>query len=325
MQGLVTVFGGSGFIGRQVVRALAKRGLRVRVACRRPNLAYGMRLMGDVGQIEIVQANIRVPSSVDRALEGAEGCINLVGVLYESGRQRFQSLHAMGAETVARACAARGIVRLVQMSALGADADSASKYARTKAMGEAAARAAVPSAMVIRPSVVFGPEDDLFNRFAAMASLSPVLPLPGGGHTRFQPVYVGDVAKAIAECLTDASARGRTFELGGPEVMSFRRLLQLVLAETRRSRLLLPLPWPLAGLIGMAGDVQARVLPMAPLLTSDQVELLKSDNVVSPGAPGLAELGIEPVAVEAVIESYLYRYRPGGQFAEAPAAVLPAA
>jgi len=325
MQGLVTVFGGSGFIGRQVVRALAKRGLRVRVACRRPNLAYGMRLMGDVGQIEIVQANIRVPSSVDRALEGAEGCVNLVGVLYESGRQRFQSLHAMGAETVARACAARGIVRLVQMSALGADADSASKYARTKAMGEAAARAAVPSAVVIRPSVVFGPEDELFNRFAAMASLSPALPLPGGGHTRFQPVYVGDVAKAIAECLTDASARGRTFELGGPEVMSFRRLLQLVLAETRRSRLLLPLPWPLAGLIGMAGDIQARVLPIAPLLTSDQVELLKSDNVVSPGAPGLADLGIEPVAVEAVIESYLYRYRPGGQFAEAPAAVLPAA
>jgi uncharacterized protein YbjT (DUF2867 family) len=324
MQGLVTVFGGSGFVGRQVVRALAKRGLRVRVACRRPNLAYGMRLMGDVGQIEIVQANLRVASSVDRALDGAEACINLVGVLYEAGRQRFQSLHAMGAETVAKACAARGITRLVQMSAIGADPESASKYARTKAMGEAAARAAVPTATVIRPSVVFGPEDQLFNRFAALAVLAPALPLPGGGGTRFQPVFVGDVARAIATCVVDPATAGRTYELGGPDVLTYRQLMELVLREIGRRRLLLPLPWPVAGMIGVAGDIQAKVLPIAPILTSDQVELLKQDNVVSPGALGLTELGVEPTAAEAIVATYLYRYRPGGQFAEAPPAVIPA-
>jgi NADH dehydrogenase len=325
MQGLVTVFGGSGFVGRQVVRALAKRGLRVRVACRRPNIAQGMRLMGDVGQIQIVQANLRVPSSVDRALDGAEACINLVGVLYEKGRQRFQTLHAMGAETVAKACAARGITRLVQMSALGADAESPSKYARTKAMGEAAARAAVRSATIIRPSVVFGPDDQLFNRFAAMALISPVLPLPGGGHKTFQPVFVGDVAKAIATCVTDPATAGRTYELGGPEVLTYRQLMELVLREIGRSRLLVPLPWPVAGLIGMAGDLQAKFLPFPPVLTSDQVALLKGDNVVAPGALGLRDLGIEPVAAEAILATYLYRYRPGGQFAEAPPAVLPTA
>lgn len=324
MQGLVTVFGGSGFVGRQVVRALAKRGLRIRVACRRPNVAEEMRLMGDVGQIQIVQANIRVPSSVDRALEGAEACINLVGVLYESGRQRFQTLHAMGAETIAKACAARGIRNLVQMSAIGADPDSESKYARTKALGETAARAAVPSAVVIRPSLVFGPDDHLFNRFAVMAGLTPVLPLPGGGHTRFQPVFVGDVAKAIAACVVDPATHGRTYELGGPEVMTYRQLMELVMRETGRRRLLVPLPWPLASLIGVAGDIQAKILPFPPVLTSDQVELLKGDNVVSPGALGLADLGVEPTAAEAILATYLYRYRPGGQFAEAPPAVLPA-
>lgn len=324
MQGLVTVFGGSGFVGRQVVRALAKRGLRVRVAVRRPNVAQDMRLMGDVGQIQIVQANVRVASSVDRALEGAEACVNLVGVLYEAGRQRFQTLHGMGAETIAKACAARGITSLVQMSAIGSDADSESKYARTKAMGEAAARAAVPSATVIRPSVVFGPDDSLFNRFAVMAGLTPVLPLPGGGHTRFQPVYVGDVARAIATCLVDPATRGRTYELGGPEVLTYRQLMELVMRETGRHRLLVPLPWPLARLIGIAGDIQARLLPFPPVLTSDQVELLKHDNVVAPGALGLTDLGIEPTAAEAILASYLYRYRPGGQFAEAPPAVLPA-
>lgn len=324
MQGLVTVFGGSGFVGRQVVRALAKRGLRVRVACRRPNIAQDMRLMGDVGQIQVVQANLRVLSSVERALEGAHGCVNLVGVLYESGRQRFQTLHSMGAETVAKTCAARGITRLVQMSAIGADADSSSRYARTKAMGEAAAREAVPTTVVIRPSVVFGPDDSLFNRFAVIAGLTPVLPLPGGGHTRFQPVFVGDVARAIATCIVDRATQGQTYELGGPEVMTYRQLMELVMRETGRQRMLVPLPWPLARQIGIVGDIQAKILPIPPVLTSDQVELLKSDNVVAPGALGLADLGIEPTAAGAILATYLYRYRPGGQFAEAPPAILPA-
>ena len=325
MQGLVTVFGGSGFIGRQTVRALAKRGLRIRVACRRPHLAYRMRMMGDVGQVEVVQANLRVPSSVDRALQGAEACVNLVGVLYEQGRQRFQSLHAMGAETVARAAAAQGINRLVQVSAIGADPDSSSKYARTKAMGEAAARQAAPSTTVIRPSVVFGQEDNFFNRFAMLATLAPALPLPGGGETRFQPVHVADVAQAIAACVADPATSGRTYELGGPSVFTFRELMQLTLAEIQRSRLLIPLPWPVASLIGVAGDVlSALPIPIPPVLTSDQVELLKSDNVANPALPGLAELGIVPAAVEAIVPTYLYRYRKGGQFADAPAVVIPA-
>jgi NADH dehydrogenase len=225
---------------------------------------------------------------------------------------------------VAKACAAHGIGRLVQMSAIGADANSDSKYARTKAMGEAAARAAVPTAVVIRPSVVFGPDDALFNRFAVMAGLSPVLPLPGGGCNRFQPVFVGDVAKAIATCVVDPSTQGKTYELGGPEVVTYRQLMELMMRETGRNRLLLPLPWPLARLIGVAGDIQARLTPIPPLLTSDQVTLLQSDNIVSADALGLADLGVEPTAMEAIIATYLYRYRPGGQFAEAPAAVLQA-
>jgi NADH dehydrogenase len=320
MQGLVTVFGGSGFIGRQVVRALVRKGLRVRVACRRPGLAYRLPLMGDVGQIEIAQANIRMPASVERALDGAEACVNLVGVLYEAGRQRFQSLHAQGARNVAEAATKLGVGRLVQVSAIGSDPDSASKYARTKAMGEQAAREAFPKATVIRPSVVFGSEDDFFNKFGQMAALSPVLPLPGGGHTRFQPVFVCDVSAAIAACVTDGATAGKTYELGGPTVFTFRELMELVLAETRRNRLLLPLPWPLAQAIGLIGDVQASVLPIAPPLTTDQVALLKSDNVVSAGAAGLAQLGIAPTAVEAIVPTYLYRYRDGGQFADETAA-----
>ena len=315
MQGLVTVFGGSGFLGMQVTRALAKRGYRVRVACRRTNLAYRSPLMGDVGQIQIVQANVRVPSSVERALEGADACVNLVGVLFEQGRQRFHSLHAQGARSIAEAARARGIGTLIQVSALGADAQSASKYARTKAEGEAAARAAVPSATVVRPSIVFGQDDDFFNRFGALAARLPALPLPGGGHTLFQPVFVGDVAAAIAACLENAATAGKTLELGGPTVYSFKELMQLVLKQTQRERLLVPLPWPLARIIGAVGDVVA-ASPFAPPLTSDQVELLTQDNVCSGALPGLTALGITPTAVEAVVPTYLYRYRKGGQFAE---------
>jgi NADH dehydrogenase len=324
MQGLVTVFGGSGFIGKQVVRALAKRGLRVRVAVRRPNVAYEMPLMGDVGQIELVQANLRNGASVSRALEGASACVNLVGVLFEGGTQTFDALHAEGAETVAKACAEQGVGRLVQMSALGADASSASKYARTKAEGEATARRHLPSAVIVRPSIVFGQEDNFFNRFAAMATMSPVMPLPGGGRTLYQPVYVADVGAAIADCIIDPASAGRTYELGGPEVMSFRSMMELMLRVIQRKRYLAPLPFPIAKAIGFLGDLQARLLPIAPPLTRDQVELLRSDNVCSGDHPGLGDLGIEPAAVEAIIPTYLFRYRPGGQFAEQAPLITPA-
>jgi NADH dehydrogenase len=316
MQGLVTVFGGSGFVGMQVTRALAKRGYRVRVACRRTNLAYRAPLMGEVGQIQVMQANVRMPASVERALEGADAVVNLVGVLYEHGRQRFQSLHAQGARNVAEAARARGIRTFVQVSAIGADAESKSKYARTKAEGEAAVKALIPTAVVVRPSVVFGTDDDFFNRFGALAAHFPALPLPGGGASLFQPVHVGDVAAATAASIGDPSTAGKTFELGGPTIYSFKELMQLVLKETQRDRLLVPLPWPLARLIGTLGDA-ASILPIAPPLTSDQVELLTSDNVASGQLPGLSALGITPTAVEAVVPTYLYRYRKGGQFAEA--------
>jgi len=315
MQGLVTVFGGSGFIGSQVVRALAKRGLRIRVAVRRPGRGYKLRMLGDVGQIEVVQANLRVPATVARALAGAEACANLVGVLYETGRQKFQSVHAMGARNVAEVAAAVGISRMVQVSAIGADPDGASKYARTKAMGEAAVRERVPSAAIVRPSIVFGPGDGFFNMFAQLASLSPALPLIGGGHTRFQPVFVGDVAAAVAACVTDPATEGQTYELGGPAIYSFRQLMELICKETGRSPALLPLPFPLARLMGIGGDLMS-LTPFPPPLTSDQVELLKSDNVVAAGALGLAELGIQPTALESILPTYLYRYRRGGQYAD---------
>jgi uncharacterized protein YbjT (DUF2867 family) len=321
MQGLVTVFGGSGFVGKQVVRALAKRGMRVRVAVRRPNVAYDMRLMGEVGQIEIVQANLRDEPSVQRALVEAEACVNLVGVLFESGRQKFATLHAAGAETVARACAAQGIETLVQMSSLGADASSASLYARTKAEGEASARRLVPTARVVRPSIVFGQEDNFFNRFASMATVSPVIPLPGGGKTRYQPVFVGDLGAAVADCVTNPATAGQTFEIGGPRVYTYRELMEFMLATVQRKRVLAPLPWPVAGLIGMIGDIQAKLPLMAPVLTRDQVEQLKIDNVCSGGFGGLAELGVSPTAMESIVPTYLYRYRPGGQFAEPTEAV----
>ncbi|HEY2659166.1 MAG TPA: complex I NDUFA9 subunit family protein [Caulobacteraceae bacterium] len=317
MQGLVTVFGGSGFLGAQAVRALAKRGYRVRVAVRRPGHAYRLRMLGDVGQIEIVQANIRAPASVARALVGAQACVNMVGALYESGRQKFQSLHAMGAQNIAEAAAAAGVARLIHVSAIGADARSTSKYARTKAMGEDAARAAFPGATVLRPSIVFGRDDSFFNRFGQMATLSPVLPLIGGGETRFQPVFVGDVAAAVANAIGDPATTGQTYELGGPAVYSFRALMELILRETGRKRLLVPIPFAIARAIGIAAEIPSAIVPIAPFLTQDQVELLRTDNVVAPGAQGLAALGVEPTAVEAITPSYLFRYRKGGQYAEA--------
>ncbi|TMJ00186.1 MAG: complex I NDUFA9 subunit family protein [Alphaproteobacteria bacterium] len=309
---LVTVFGGSGFLGRHGVRALAREGYRVRNAVRRPDLAGHLQPLGRVGQIHSVQANLRYPASVEAAVREADVVINLVGILFERGRQRFEGVHAEGAATVARAAAAAG-ARLIHVSALGADPDSPALYARTKAAGEAAVLAAAPDATIYRPSILFGPEDDFFNRFAAMARISPVLPLVGGGATKFQPVFVGDVAQAIVRAAGGRTEGGTIYELGGPEVKSFKELMEYVLAVTERRRLLVPLPFGLARL-------QAWFLQFmpTPLLTPDQVELLRSDNVVSPAALAqgrtLAALGIEPAALEAIVPSYLWRFRKTGQF-----------
>ena len=290
MQGLVTIFGGSGFVGSQIVRALAKRGARIRVAVRRPWQAYRLRMLGDVGQIEIVQSNVRVPETIDAALDGAEAVVYSVGTLFESGKQGFAALQAEGPAHVAEIAARMGATRFVLISAIGADPHSDSKYARTKAEGEAAVRAAFPAATILRPSVVFGQGDGFFTRFAELALISPVLPLIGGGETRFQPVFVADVARAAAQALEDPAAAGLTFELGGPTVYTFRQLMEILLAEIGRDRMLLPLPWGLAGLIGAVGDAQAFLhgpLPMLPppQLTSDQVKLLRVDNVATDGAP----------------------------------------
>lgn len=316
-KGLVTVFGGSGFVGRHLTRALTRRGWRVRAAVRRPDLAGHLQPLGVVGQVQAVQANLRYADSVVRAVEGADAVVNLVGILSESGRQRFTSVQARGADTVAKATAAAGIGRLVQISSIGADPDSPSDYAASKGFGEKFAREAVPGAVVIRPSIIFGPEDQFFNRFAAMAGLSPALPLIGGD-TRFQPVYVGDVAEAIAQAVEGRARSGATYELGGPQVRSFRALLEYILAETGRERPLVPVPFWLA-------RAQASILQVLPgkLLTVDQVTQLERDNVVSEGAVAekrtLEGLGIAPTAFESVVPSYLYRYRRHGQFGRAKA------
>jgi uncharacterized protein YbjT (DUF2867 family) len=309
---LITVFGGSGFLGRHVIRALCKRGYRIRVAVRRPDLAGHLQPLGRVGQIHAVQANLRYPGSVEAAARGADVLINLVGILFERGRQRFDAVQSFGAEAVALAASAYG-ARLVHVSAIGADENAISSYARSKGVGEKLVLAARPSATVLRPSVVFGPEDDFFNRFASLARFAPALPLVGGGHTRFQPVYVGDVAAAVVEAVEGRTNSGSIYELGGPEVRTFKELLQYVLTVTGRKRLLVPLPFALA-------EMQAwflQFLPKPPL-TPDQVELLKSDNVVSDAAKRegrtLEALGIAPVAMEAIAPTYLWRFRKSGQF-----------
>jgi NADH dehydrogenase len=316
MQGLVTVFGGSGFIGRATVRALAKAGWRVRAAQRNPGRGYRLRMLGDVGQIEVVQANLRDDASIRRALDGAEVVVNLVGVLYERGRQKF-ALHSDGAANLAGLAKAAGVKRFVQMSALGADANGDSDYARTKAEGEAAVRAVYPNAAIVRPSVVCGAEDAFFNKLGEMAAIFPVLPLPAGGKTLFSPVFVDDVAAAIAKLAGDD--KGGIYELAGPATHSFRELAELVLRETGRKRPLLPLPAAATSLLGVLGDIAA-FTPVAPPLTSDQARLLGHDNVVSGAHPGLAELGIAATPIEAIVTSYLYRYRKGGQYADLLAA-----
>jgi NADH dehydrogenase len=309
---LVTVFGGSGFLGRHVVRALARRGYRIRVAVRRPDLTGHLQPLGRVGQIHAVQANLRFPESVEAATRDADAVINLVGILFERGKQRFEAVQAAGAETVAQAAATQG-ARLVHVSAIGADERSPSSEARSKAKGERLVQAALPSATILRPSIMFGPEDGFFNRFAAMARIAPALPLIGGGRTLFQPVFAGDVAAAVTAALDSHDPAGAIYELGGPEVKSFKELMQFILATIERRRLLLPIPFELARL-------QAYFLQLLPkpLLTPDQVELLKHDNVVSADAiregRTLAAFGIDPVTIELVVPTYLWRFRKMGQF-----------
>ena len=309
---LITVFGGSGFLGRHLVRALCKRHYRIRVAVRRPDLAGHLQPLGRVGQIHAVQANLRHPRSIEAAVRDTDIVINLVGILFERGRQRFDSVQTFGAEQVALAAAAHG-VRMIHTSAIGADENSPSLYAKAKALGEKAVLAATPGATVFRPSIMFGPEDDFFNRFGSLARFLPALPLVGGGETRFQPVFVGDVAEAIARA-ADGNAKGGTiYELGGPEVKTFKELMEYVLATIERKRLLLPLPFPLA-------KMQAQFLQYLPKppLTPDQVELLRRDNVVSEAAiregRTLEGLGITPTAMEVIVPAYLWRFRKTGQF-----------
>jgi NADH dehydrogenase len=311
---LVTVFGGSGFVGRNVVRALCKRDYRIRVAVRRPELAGHLQPLGRVGQIHAVQANLRYPASIAAAMRDSHIAINLVGILAESGAQRFDAVQAAGAGAVAKAAAAIG-ARMVHVSAIGADENSPSRYARSKAAGEKAVLSAVPSATIFRPSVVFGPEDQFTNRFAALARMSPALPLIGGGTTKLQPVYVGDVAAAVAEAVDGNAKAGATYELGGPEVLTMREVMEFILATIERHRKLVSLPFGLAKL-------QALLLQFAPgplKLTPDQVALLRSDNVVSEPAKAagltLEGLGIAPDSLEAIAPQYLWRFRKAGQFA----------
>jgi uncharacterized protein YbjT (DUF2867 family) len=310
---LVTVFGGSGFVGRSVVRALAKRDYRIRVAVRRPELAGHLQPLGKVGQIHAVQANLRYRASVEAAMRDSHAAINLVGILAEGGAQTFDAVQAAGARAVAKAAAAVG-ARMVHVSAIGADENSLSRYGRSKAAGEKAVLAAVPSATIMRPSVVFGPEDQFTNRFASLARVSPMLPLIGGGLTKLQPVYVGDVATAVADAVDGKTRDGATYELGGPEVLTMREIMEIILATIERQRMLVSLPFGLAKL-------QALFLQFAPgplKLTPDQVALLRSDNVVS--GPARAEgrtlegLGIAADSLEAIAPQYLWRFRKSGQF-----------
>ncbi len=319
---LVTVFGGTGFVGRHVVRALAKQGWRIRVACRRPDLAGHLQPSGRVGQIHAVQANLRYPASVAAAVRGADAVINLVGILTETGRQSFDAVQGFGARAVARAAKEAGVKTFVQMSALGADPQSDSAYARTKAAGEAAAFEFFPDAIVLRPSIIFGPEDDFFNRFAALARMSPVLPLIGGGETRFQPIYVGDVAQVFVRALSGQIKPGMVYELGGPEVKSFRELMEFTCATIGRKRLLAPIPFSAAHYMALGTEVAAKaslgLFPKMLLTTRDQVRLLQRDNVVSQEALNegrtLGGLGIEAESIGAIVPSYLYRFRKSGQF-----------
>jgi NADH dehydrogenase len=309
---LVTVFGGAGFIGRHTVQALAKGGAgpRLRVPARKPNLATYLLPMGHVGQIQLMRANVTNSDDVARAVAGSDAVVNLVGILNPAGAgQNFEAIHVEAPRTIARAAREAGVGTFVHISTPGISPESESAYARSKARGEIVLRAEFPGATILRPSLVFGPEDDFFNKFANLARFLPMLPLIGGGHTKFQPVYVGDVAAAIVRCVDDPATRGMTYELGGPVVYSFKQMLEIILRESGRKRLLLPLPFALA-------NIQAFFLQFLPgkLLTPDQVTFLKTDNVVAPGALTLDDLGIVPDSMEAILPAYLWRFRRKGQY-----------
>lgn len=311
---LVTVFGGSGFIGRHVVRALAERGYRVRVAVRRPDLAGFLLPAGYVGQIALMQANLRNRASIDRAVEGSSHVINCVGLLFETGANTFNAVQDAGARSVAEAAKAAG-AKLTHISAIGADAKSPSAYGRSKAAAEAAIRSLLPDAVILRPSIVFGPEDGFFNKFAGMAKMLPFLPLIGGGKTKLQPVYVMDVAETVARSVDGKIAPAKIYELGGSEVMTFRQCLELVLKATDRRRPLISLPFGLASCIG---SIASLVPLISPPITPDQVEMLKSDNVVSDSAKAeertLAGIGIRATVPASVVGDYLVHFKPHGQF-----------
>jgi NADH dehydrogenase len=311
----IAVLGGPGFIGRYVVKRLAGRGEVLTVGSRHAADAKFLKLKGDVGQVGLVNIGIDDEARLAAFLAGKDALINCVGVLQEHGAQKFDLVHHSAPARLARLAREAGVGRLIHISAIGADPRSASAYARSKAAGEQAVRDAFPTATILRPSIVFGPEDEFFNRFAAMAMLSPALPLVGGGETRFQPVYVGDVAEAVIRALDDPAAAGRTYELGGPKIYTFRALLELLLAEIRRRRWLVPVPFPIA----TAQAYAMSILPKPPL-TVDQVEMLKRDNIVSSGALTLATLGIDPVAVETILPTYLDRFRKGGWYQRSRAA-----
>lgn len=311
----VTLFGGSGFLGRHITRQLCKDGYRVRVAVRHPNSAHYLKPMGDVGQVQVMQANVKNGDSIREALAGADHVVNLVGILYQTGRQKFTAIQAEAPAEIARFAQELGVKRMIQMSAIGADPESNSKYAKSKGLGEKGAREAFPQVTILRPSVVFGPEDQFFNTFASLSRFTPLLPLFGGGKTKFQPVFVGDVALAVSAALKDPATQGKIYELGGPDVMTFKEVFQIIAEVTGRKRLLLPVPFFVAWFQGLV----FQLLPN-PLITTDQVKLLKKDNIV--GLSGeevgtLADLGIaEPAAAQVILPSYLWRFRNKGQFAE---------
>ena len=310
---LVTVFGGSGFVGRHIVQALARRGYRVRAAVRRPDLAGHLQPLGSVGQITSVQANLRYRWSVERALQGADAVINAVGILYEAGRQSFDAVQTFGPRAIGEAAREAGISNVVHISAIGADSSSEIDYLRSKGLGESGVLEAVPDATIMRPSVIFGPEDNFFNKFAGIAQISPVLPLIGGGGTKFQPVYVGNVAEAVAVAIEGNAKPGAIYELGGPDVATFRQCLELVLEETGRKRALVPIPFGTAKIMGRIMGF----LPK-PLLTADQVQMLRSDTIVSDAAKAdgrtLAGLGVKATAMDVILPAYLVRFREHGQF-----------
>lgn len=313
-KGLVTIFGGSGFVGTQVVQLLAREGYRIRVAVRRPDLAGHVKPLGAVGQIQPIQANVRNIESVQRAVAGADIVINLVGILFEGGRQKFRAVQGMGAKNVAEASAQAGVSSLVHMSAIGADVESDSNYARSKALGEQEVLKAFPKAIIMRPSLIFGQDDGFFNKFGFLARMSPVMPVIGG-KSNFQPVFVGDVAKAIAAAAQGAGKEGATYELGGPDVETMRDLMARTLKESGRSNMLVPVPTALAKFKAMF----LQILP-SPLLTVDQVELLQHDNVVSDTAKKkkltLAAFGIQPTSMDTILPTYMWRFRKHGQFSK---------